>query len=788
MDGYQIWRMDNLSDTSLVFNSDHTALEELKEGNSYLFNVDAFDNDNNYGEQNYRVFYYSLSTVNPVMTGNLLRSRHWADGSFNESYGVEAWINVSDPQGLSDIDSVWIDGPGSYHQKFFDDGTNGDGTPGDSKYTFSLGVSSPPVTGEYTIKSKDKSGNLVMIKDTLTAVLDYPKNLNIKHYSLVTQSDFPISWNSIPGAKRYEASVYNRNWSKTMWNSGRITGMITTKYNSDNTGFPLSEGEDYYLVIRADDGESGNGSEINNVKFVFRSDGRHKIYVDTTKLSGTEDGTLLNPYNTLSDAISRTVSTDTVIVSPGIYQGGIYDIGAITLIGKDPLTTIISGGYIGMRASNSSISGFHFKESNGESIEVHGDTNIVIVNNIISDNPQHGIVLGRNGPVSALIKNNTIVNNLWNGISVESDGSEVIITNNNVSHNGNGISVTTGSTIDNSYNIIFGNINDLINLEKGPGDIIQDPQYEDLQGKIYTLKPTSPALDSGDPDPDGDGKDWTEDYGDMDPDTTRMDIGAVFLDQRLLVPATPVKLTAVSCNDLVSLKWNKVSSPYFSKYRLYGGLNSNPETLIDSTSNGIADTSKVLSGLIHGQTYYFRVTAVSRSGITSDYSYQASEKIHTGLVPRIKSKWAGDVLICYNPGDSVTKYQWYKSGVAVTGASGQYISAGKQSGLYSVETIDIKGCKNMSKIFTIAGNNSITAYPNPASTTVSLKIQDNSEGTATVSVVSLAGKKVLEFRTENIQGEIITEIPVNELEKGIYYVNVVTKNKDNYSTKIVITR
>jgi hypothetical protein len=541
------------------------------------------------------------------------------------------------------------------------------------------------------------------------------------------------------------------------------------------------------MTILSED-DNRNESERTSVKFAFRTDVRQTLYVDTLNKTGIEDGTSVNPYNTLKEAIDRSIPDDTILVSPGIYQGGIDDIGAITLIGKDPLTTVIRGGYIGMRASNSSITGFHIKESDRGAIEVHGDTNIVIANNIISDNPQHGIVMGWSGPVSAVIKNNTIVNNTWNGISVESDGSEVIITNNIISHNGSGISITTGSSVNSSYNDIFGNINDLINLEKGPGDIIKDPQYNNLQGKIYTLKPTSPALDSGDPDHDGDGKDWTNDKDDIDPDTTRIDMGAVFLDQRLLIPNTPANLSAISCNDLVTLKWNKITGPYFLRYRIYSGTASNPSTIIDSTNNNIADTSKVLTGLIHGQTYYFRVVAVNRSGLTSDYSYQTSSMVQTGVIPRIKSKWSGDVLICYNPGDSITKYQWYKSGVAITGANGQFISAAKQSGQYSIETVDIRGCRNMSKIFTIAGNNSITAYPNPASTTVSLKVIDDNEGTAIVSVVSLTGKKILEFRVENIQGEIITEIPVNELEKGLYYVNVITSNKECYSTKIVVTR
>jgi len=786
----ELWRMDNLTDTTVIYNQNGGAGESLKFGFSYLLSVTAYDQDGNLGEQNNRLFYCSQSTVSPIVTGNELRSRHWADGNLNEWWGIDCWVNVSDPQGLSDIDSVWLDGPESYHQKLYDDATNGDGASGDSRFTVSTGTTVPPPVGEYILKCRDKSGNLTSIKDTLKIVLDYPKNLNIPHNSIVTQQDFPITWSAISGATRYEVTVYYPDWSRTMWTSGRLKGMLSAKYNMDNTGSALTDGDAYVLVIRTDDGDWGNESEINNIRFVYRSDGRQTLYVDTLNNSGIEYGTKLKPYNTLKEAIDRTVTSDTVIVAPGIYQGGVDYIGEICLIGAGPENTIIKGGHLALRKSNTTIKGFTIKESDRSAIEVYGDQKVVIANNIISDNAGHGIVAGWNEKSTKrlFITNNTIVNNLGNGISVENTPSEVFITNNIVSHCGSGISVNAESTITNSYNIVFGNNNNYLGLQAGTGEISKDPLYTDRQKKIYTLTANSPGLDAGSPDLDKDLKDWTADADDRDPDTTRMDMGAVFLDQRLLTPDAPASVTSVSCNDLVTLKWNRVRSPYFKRYRIYAGPDASNVIQIDSTSGSNSDTTKVIAGLTHMQTYYFRISAVNRGGKTSSYSPATASRVQTGLVPRIKSKWSGDVLICYNPADSVTKYQWYKSGAAIPGATGQYITAGKQSGLYSVETVDIKGCKNMSKILTIAGNNSITAYPNPASITVSLKVTDAIEGTATVSVVSLAGKKVLEFRTKNTQGEIIAEIPVNDLEKGIYYINVVTGNKESYSTKIVVTR
>ena len=780
--GKWIWGKSNFTSASVTFNDNGTAIDSLKDGNSYSFNVSGYDADGNYGEQNGRLFYYSTSTINPILTGIRIRSNHWKNVDYPETWSLDCRANIIDPQGLDDLDSAWITGPKNQHIRLYDDNTNGDGTANDSQFTnYYSGLVSPD-TGVYIFKAVDKSGNLVTINDTLFHVLDLPENLNITHNSIITDPEFTISWDIVNGASRYVIEIVNSERRNT-WYYSLTADQTSTLYNANN----LSDGGVYYLSLRAEDTD-GSQSQLSSIKFAYRSDGRKTIYVDTLNTSGTENGTLELPYNTLKEAIDNSLEADTVYVAPGIYQGGIDNVGSITLIGKDPVSTIIKGGYLGMNSSNSSISGFHIMESDAYGIVIRADTNIRISNNIISDNPQHGIAMGWNGPVKAIIKNNTIVRNLSNGISIENDASDITITNNIITHNGSGIYTNTGSVIKNSYNDLFGNSNNFINVLQGVGDILLDPEYANSQEKNYSLTSSSPALDAGDPDPDGDGVSWSDDADDRDPDTTRMDMGAVFLDQRLLVPEIPANLTAVSCNDLIILKWNKNPGPYFLRYRIYGGSSSDTETIIDSTSNNIADTTKTIDGLIHGQTYYYRVVAMNRGGKTSDYSNQVTTLVQTGVIPKIKSKWSGDVLICYNQGDSITQFKWYNNGTPASNGNGQYYVAGKQNGVYHVETIDINGCKNISRELIVSGSKALTAYPNPASVSFVLKLNYEPEGRARVSIINASGKKVLEFQTENTQGEILGEIPVSGLEDGIYYINVQMNNKESYNTKIVITR
>ena len=120
----------------------------------------------------------------------------------------------------------------------------------------------------------------------------------------------------------------------------------------------------------------------------------------------------------------------------------------------------------------------------------------------------------------------------------------------------------------------------------------------------------------------------------------------------------------------------------------------------------------------------------------------------------------------------------------------QYYNTSQSPGVYTVETIDLNGCKNSSvdKTISMSGTNTISVYPNPASVSFALKLNDESGGTAVVSITNSAGIKVMEFQTENFNNELLKEVPVNSLNEGIYIVKVLLDNKNLYYTKIVIIK
>lgn len=196
-------------------------------------------------------------------------------------------------------------------------------------------------------------------------------------------------------------------------------------------------------------------------------------------------------------------------------------------------------------------------------------------------------------------------------------------------------------------------------------------------------------------------------------------------------------------------------------------------------------TSTTISGLATGK-YGFLVT--NGKGCTSAPSAEVFIRmIDPGNVPFIKVKW-NDVLVCYNLNDSIVSYQWFKDGSAISDATDQYYVTNKQPGVYKVETIDRNGCKNASDPVTTSGTKSVSVYPNPASASFALKIDDDSGGKVVVSILSSAGIKVMGFQVESVNDELLKRIPVDNLDKGIYVIRVLLNQKDLHYSKIIVIK
>lgn len=106
------------------------------------------------------------------------------------------------------------------------------------------------------------------------------------------------------------------------------------------------------------------------------------IMVDAANMSGIEDGTVANPYNTIQEGLNAAVENDIVSVAPGIYHGAIVLKNNVKLVSQQgPSVTFIDGmgAYEAVRqpytlASNTHIEGF----------TIYGSTIGVYVTNRVS--------------------------------------------------------------------------------------------------------------------------------------------------------------------------------------------------------------------------------------------------------------------------------------------------------------------------------------------------------------------------------------------------------------------
>ncbi|MEI7423307.1 MAG: fibronectin type III domain-containing protein, partial [Prolixibacteraceae bacterium] len=253
-------------------------------------------------------------------------------------------------------------------------------------------------------------------------------------------------------------------------------------------------------------------------------------------------------------------------------------------------------------------------------------------------------------------------------------------------------------------------------------------------------------------------------------------------------PAAPVGLVvSSSCNNLVILKWKKNAGPYFKRYRIYGGTSTNPTTRLDSTGTSASDTTKTISSLTEGMTYYFRVTSVNNDGAESPYSAETKAVLIVVDSPVISMKW-DDVLVCSNLTNSISSYQWYLGNASIPGANDQYYSTNKIPGIYKVITVDNFGCLYSSATITVVTTKSLTIYPNPASVNFTLRLSGAITGKAVISMYNAGGLKVAEVQAENVNEELIKEIAVNNLDNGVYVVQVLVNQQELYYTKMIVKK
>lgn len=213
----------------------------------------------------------------------------------------------------------------------------------------------------------------------------------------------------------------------------------------------------------------------------------------------------------------------------------------------------------------------------------------------------------------------------------------------------------------------------------------------------------------------------------------------------------------------------------------------------NATIQGTGSSIKVLWGTSGRQTITVNVedTKIGCSEILEMQVAVQSFVKESDVNPIVAKKHDGKsyVLIYPNPKDTHYRYQWFKNGSPINGATQQYYypAQGLEAGEYQVYisfNADENGnliCGAFSPVFTMETERTgLKIVPNPSMPGQDLVLNADIAGEAVLSVFSLDGKMILQ---QTVTGENPT-VTLN-LNKGMYFARL-SNGAQTEVTKIVI--
>ena len=94
----------------------------------------------------------------------------------------------------------------------------------------------------------------------------------------------------------------------------------------------------------------------------------------------------------------------------------------------------------------------------------------------------------------------------------------------------------------------------------------------------------------------------------------------------------------------------------------------------------------------------------------------------------------------------------------------------------------------MSDEIEITASKSLLVYPNPAKNWFILNIYDEPTGKVIIKIINDAGIELMNLKTEKVDGEFLKEIPAENLDEGMYIIQVLVDQVYFYSSKIMIIK
>ncbi|HEY0029562.1 MAG TPA: SBBP repeat-containing protein, partial [Bacteroidia bacterium] len=143
----------------------------------------------------------------------------------------------------------------------------------------------------------------------------------------------------------------------------------------------------------------------------------------------------------------------------------------------------------------------------------------------------------------------------------------------------------------------------------------------------------------------------------------------------------------------------------------------------------------------------------------------------------------GDTLYC---SPSYTAYQWYFNGSPIAAPAGiaqNYVYG--TNGSYYVEVFNVFGCSSVSTAINITDvgiieNSDLSlfgVYPNPTTSDIFLDLLLKKAGAIKITIMNVTGQTVFSEDVNAVAGNYKKQISLNNLAKGIYYLQISTGNE-----------
>ncbi|MBK8847577.1 MAG: T9SS type A sorting domain-containing protein [Bacteroidetes bacterium] len=177
----------------------------------------------------------------------------------------------------------------------------------------------------------------------------------------------------------------------------------------------------------------------------------------------------------------------------------------------------------------------------------------------------------------------------------------------------------------------------------------------------------------------------------------------------------------------------------------------------------------------------YPVTLVATNANGSD-SLTITQYITVVANPPAPSVTVNGSFMCCN--NVAIWYQWYYNNVAIPNANAMCYTA-MQPGNYYVLITDSNGCNSGSgqivisvvSLSEISVGINFNAWYDATVGNVNVVINKRNNEIATITIYDVLGQAIMQLKEENYEGNIIKVIPLPFIAKGIYMIEVATRQK-----------